>query len=132
MAVLASGIHYAGRIRWSKLALAGVFGVALGQLLILTRELPEMGILRWFDGWLGAENIAALAAALDAGVVEAAGVLLLSVVLLVIPIVMLLVRLGRDPNAMPAQAYAPPHPAQSLPSAGDETATKADAVATRA
>lgn len=132
MAVLASGIHYAGRIRWSKLALAGVFTVALCQLLILTRELPEMGILRWLNGVMGAERVATLSKALDAGIVEASGVLLLSVVLLAIPTVVLLVRLGHDPNALPAHAYAPPHPVQPLPSAGDKTATKADTVATRA
>jgi hypothetical protein len=132
MALLASGIHYAGRTRWSKLALAGVFGVALCQLLILTRELPEMGVLRWLDGVMGAERVATLSNALDAGITEAAGLLLLSVVLLAIPIVVLLVRLERDPNAMPADAYAPPHPVRPLPSAGNQTAMRVGAVATRA
>ena len=133
MAVLASGIHYAGlKHRWSMLALVCIGGVGFCQLLVLTRELPEAGVLRWFDGVIGCENVAALSRALDDGIVEASGVLLLSVVLLAIPIVVLLIRLGRDANAMSAHAYAPPHPVQSLPSAGDETAMKADTVATRA
>jgi hypothetical protein len=111
LAVLASAIHYAGaRHRWSKLALVCIGGVLAGQLAVLTRVLPEAGVLRWFDGLLGRGRVEALSNVLDAGIVEAAGVLLLTVVLLAIPLVVLLLRLARQPDALPEQAYAPAHP----------------------
>jgi hypothetical protein len=133
VAVLASGIHYAGvRRRWSRLAQVVVGGVLACQLAVLTRELPETGILRWFDGVLGADKVAALSGALDAGIVEAAGVLLLPVVLLAVPLIALLFRLARDPGAVPAHAYAPPHPARPLRPAGGCATGEANAVAARA
>ena len=113
VAVLAAGIHYAGSRRWSTLALACIGGVLACQLSLLTRLAPEMRIVGWLDGILGAERAAALGRAFDAGLLEASGVLLLPVVLLAIPLVVLLLRLSRQPNTLPAPAFAPPHPARS-------------------
>ncbi len=132
VAVLASGVHYAGPRRgWSRLALAAIGGVVLCQFSVLTRELPESGILRWLDGVLGADDVAALGSALDAGILEAAGVLLLPIVLLAIPMIALLLRLAREPGSVPGQAYAPPHPAPPRRAVGGGAAGGANAVATR-
>jgi len=132
MAVSASAIHYAGlHRRWSKVALICLGGVLVCQLSIMTRMLPESGILQWFDGLFGAQRVEVLSTALDAGILEASGVLLLPVVLLAIPIVALLVRLAREPDAMPGHAYAPPHPVQPLRSAGGRATGGANAVAAR-
>lgn len=111
LAVLGSGIHYAGLRRgWSKLALGCIGGVVACQLAVSTRVLPESGILRWIDGLWGGQSLEGLSRVLDAGIVEASGVLLLTVVLLAIPIVTLLLRLAREPQALPGHAYAPWHP----------------------
>jgi hypothetical protein len=132
MAVLASGVHYAGlQRRWSKLALICIGGAVACELSILTRMLPESGILHWFDGVFGARHVEALSTALDAGILEASGVLLLSVILLAIPLVALLLRLAREPEAMPGHAYAPPHPVRAVWSAGAGYAGEANAVAAR-
>jgi hypothetical protein len=132
LAVLASGIHYAGpQRRWSKLTQLAIGGLLVCQLAVLTRELPESGILRWFEGVLGADSVAALSSALDAGIVEAAGVLLLPVVVLAVPMIALLLRLARAPASVPGHAYAPPHPARAHQSVGGPAAGGANAVAAR-
>jgi hypothetical protein len=121
VALLASGIHYAGRQRrWSKLALACIGSVFFCELSLLTRVLPELWIVRLLGGILGAERLAALSRAFDAGLLEASGVLLLPVVLLAIAIVALLLRLTREPNALPAPAYAAAHPARPGQSPGGD------------
>ena len=112
MAVLASAIHYAGpHRRWTKLALLGAYGVAACQFAVMARVLPDMGILNWLPGALGDERAAAVTYALNAGVVEAAGVLLLGVVLVALPLVVLLIQLARRPNVLPVTADAPESPA---------------------
>ena len=105
LTVLAGAIHYAGHGRtWTKAALACAYGVVLCQLLVLTRVLPEMGILNWLAGILGSPRVAALNHAFDAGIAEAAGVLLLPVILLALPLLVLLQQLGRRPDVLPQPA----------------------------
>ena len=106
LAVLASGVHYAGRRRaWSKLALGGIGGVVACQLAVATRALPETGLVRRLAPLLGPQTAARISQALDAGIVEASGLLLLTVVLLAIPLIALLHKLGRDPDALPRHAW---------------------------
>ena len=132
MVVLASAIHYAGMRRaWTKAALSCVCGVVLCQLLVLSRIIPEAGVLRWFDGILGPERVAALGRALDAGILEASGVLLLPVILLAVPLIVLLLRLAGNPNTLPKHVYAPPHPARQAQSADGKSTRGADTVVAR-
>ena len=108
LTVLAAAIHYAGpRRAWTKVALACAYGVVLCQLLVLTRVLPEAGMLKWLDGILGAALAAELSRTFDAGIVEAAGVLLLTVILLAIPLLALLRQLAKRPDTLPQPGYRP-------------------------
>jgi hypothetical protein len=82
LSLLGAGIHYSGwSNRWSKLALACIGAVVALQLTLLWHRL------------------------------EAMGALLASVVLLGLPLVVMLVRLQRDPGLVPRAFNAPPHPA---------------------
>ncbi|MFQ5806081.1 MAG: glycosyltransferase family 87 protein [Phycisphaerae bacterium] len=134
LAMLGSGIHYAAgrRVRWVKLSLACISATLVAQIAILTRELPESGVLSYLEGFLSTQSLQALSNALDSGIVEASGVLLLAVWLLAIPLVTLLLRLGREPDAMPKHAYAPPHPDRSFRSLGGDRGREAEPVAARA
>lgn len=83
ISLLAAGIHYSGRrCGWSALAWIGL-GVALAaQLSMLSMK------------------------------VEAAGTILASVAALALPVIAMLVRLGRRPTALSEPFYTPPHPAR--------------------
>ncbi|MFQ6048973.1 MAG: glycosyltransferase family 87 protein [Phycisphaerae bacterium] len=131
-ALLGSAVHYARRRgRWIKLASTCLAVTLTAQLAILTRELPESGLLRHLDRLLGPERVQALSNALDLGIVEASGALLLTVVSVAVPLVALLRWLARQPDAIPGHAYAPPHFVRAAHPADNASTAGAGAVAAR-
>ena len=83
LSVLGGGVHYAGvRRAWSKLALGCTGALLLAELSILNQPF------------------------------EAAGLILLSVIVLAVPLIAMLVWLGREPAALPEPIYATSHPAR--------------------
>ncbi len=85
MALLAAGVHYSGiGSRWSKLALTGMGLAFVGQFALLYRPF------------------------------EASGTILASVVVLGVPLIAMLIRLGRNPAALAPPYHAPPHPTRSV------------------
>ena len=86
LTLLASGVHYSGHSSgWSRLALASIGAALLAQLALLSTR------------------------------VEAAGVLLLSLVVLATPLAVMLVRLGRKPDLLSEPHFTPEHPADTGP-----------------
>lgn len=84
ISLLGAGVHYAGfRGRWSVLALVCCGLTLAAQFTLLVRPL------------------------------EAAGSILGSVAVLGLPLVVMLLRLGRNPAALPSPFHAAPHPARA-------------------
>jgi len=83
LTMLGAGVHYSGmRSAWSKLALACIGAVVVAEFALLARSL------------------------------EAAGSILVSVVLLVVPLAFMLMRLERAPTTLPEPYHGPPHGAR--------------------
>ena len=99
LSLLGAGIHYSTlRSGWSKLAIAAIGVMVLIQVALPAKFLRDVGLA----------NLAELATR-----IEASGVILGSVVVLAIPMIVLLVRLGRHPAALPEPCYFSAHPAAS-------------------
>jgi hypothetical protein len=101
LSVLGAGVHYGGLAsRWSKLALACIGLMVVAEVTLLFKPL------------------------------EAAGTVLASVGVLALPLVVMLVRLGRQPAALPGPAYASPPratPAESAATQSDPMSLSATA-----
>jgi len=85
VSLLAGAIHYSGLCSgWAKLALGCIGAAVVLQLTLLSHRAEAMGVL-----WA-------------------------SVLLLALPLVVLLVRLKRAPDALPQAHFAPGHPARAV------------------
>ncbi len=100
VSLLGAGMHYAGRrSRWTWLALTFIGIVFAGQVLLLGTPADARS-------W---SPIIPL---------EAGGTILASVLLLAVPLVLVLIKLARRPDALPPPAFGPPGGAAAAPLCG--------------
>ncbi len=103
LSLLGAGAHYSGwSNRWSKLTLLCIGAVVALQFTMLSHRLEAMGALP------------------------------ASVALLALPLMVMLVRLKREPAALPQAHYAPPHPARSYGLTEPDAATPSAPLTTHA
>lgn len=88
LALLGAAMHYS-RFRgwWTSLSLSMIAVVFLAQCSLITRMVY------------------------DSHIAEGLGVLYIAAVAACLPLVLMIARLNRNPNHLPADAFAPPHPA---------------------